>query len=196
MDGAYVCTFGNYLLVGAEYFFLFNVNFVVSYKFYCASSDLAEFALHKTLPSEKKKKRKRILYASIWALNIIYFIIYVTTSEVMEEMDNSLSRLNTLNFYCFVICTFLILVQTVLFYLSFNRIRQVRKACANEKNSRPLQFAQRISGVIVFILLIFNSCEVVFTIAQGYYTLVSTMSFIALSILYFTVCVLHFVIIS
>ena len=41
------CDFYNYLMIGFEYFFFFNINFVVSWKFYRAASELKEFALHK-----------------------------------------------------------------------------------------------------------------------------------------------------
>lgn len=161
-DGAFDCNFRNYLMVGAEFFFLFNINFVLSYKLYCGSSDLAEFALHKILPSVKKKKRKRATYVSIWVLCILFFLFYTVHSTILNYQDKY-DSLFSLNFYCLNVCTLLIFVQIVLFYLSFNRIRKVRHACASEKNSQQLLLAQGVSGIIVVVLLLFNSSQIMFT---------------------------------
>lgn len=122
VDFTFQCTNTNYILISCEYFFLFNVNFVVSYKFYCATSDLMAFALHKHLPSEKTKKVKRVVYVTIWAFSSGLFLFYLIYSSVLVR-ENSIDAFLNLNFACFVICSFFILVQTFLFSLSFRNIR-------------------------------------------------------------------------
>ena len=116
------CTFFNFALLGCELFFLFNVNFVVSYKFYAASKDLMEFALHKRLPSERSKKMKRVILASIWAVSFGYFLFYLIYSGILV-VKNRINTFLSLNFGCLVLATTLLLLQTFLFCLSFNNIR-------------------------------------------------------------------------
>lgn len=83
VDLKFNCSFANYAMLGCEYLFLFNVNFVISYKFYCFSKDLMEFALHQHLPSERTKKIKEVLYITIWVFTVSYFCFYIIFSGIL-----------------------------------------------------------------------------------------------------------------
>lgn len=194
-DLAFNCSFGNYALLSCEYFLLMNVNFVVSHKFYCASKDLEEFALHKTLPSENKKRIQRRAYITIWAFSLGYFLFYIIFGGVLILKDRFDSFLS-LNFACLVVLTVFLMAHAILFSLSFRQIRRVSKVTASKKNSNSMKMAERISGSIVICSTLFCTSQVVYVLFQGLYSMGDRAIIVTICVTYFIMQINQFLIVS
>lgn len=121
---SFVCNFWNNLILGFQYISFFLQTYMCAWKIYTISSDIAEFVLHKQLPSEAKKTRNMRIYVSIFAVSIFFWIFYSTFITVLYAKKKS-SFIEKLNFAFLVIIAVFLMLSTGMFCLSYVRITKV-----------------------------------------------------------------------
>ena len=72
----------------------------------------------------------------------------------------------------------------------------MRKACANEKNSSALRFAQRVSGIIVIFITFFCLAQILFVLVQGFYNTFSAVTVVFICVTYFILQIIQAIIVS
>lgn len=191
----WICSFINSIEQGCEYILTFQINFLVAWKLYQASHELAEFALHHHLPSEATIKRNKAIYISIWIFSIIVWVFY-TSFAASYASKNDRTGLFAFNFGMSVILALLIFMQTTLFFLSFRRIRNVRKHLRSQKNALQIRRAQNLAASFLITLFTLMLLSVLNLYTQGYFTTLAIVSGALTSAVYYILLVLFFVILT
>jgi len=92
--------------------------------------------------------------------------------------------------------SFLLLVHTVLFFLSYRRIRKVRKASQSVKNSPLLKFAQQIAGSFVWCIVLSSLFQFFDLYTKGTFGTIAIINDFLMSLDYMVLYALFFLILS
>lgn len=123
-----------------------------AWQIYTSSSDIAEFVLHKQLPTEAKKTRNKRLYISIFAISIFLWVFYSTFIIFLYANDRKDFIVN-FNFAFLAVLSFFLMCSTVMFCLSYIRINKVVKVSDIKRNSSFLAKARLATGSFVLTCL-------------------------------------------
>lgn len=147
------------------------------------------------MPSEATKKRNKAIYVSIWIFSIVVWVFY-TSFAVSYASEHDHSGLYTFNFYMLMILALFIIMQTGLFFLSFRRIRNVRKHLRSQKNSLQIRRAQNLAASFVITLFLMMCLSILGLYTQGYFTVLAVVSNALSAAFYYILLVLFFVILT
>ena len=152
-----MCNFEYSLEIGLIYINSTAIGFLIAWKLYTATADMANFVTTKELPSEQTKTFYRRVYALIWVFSFLCWATY-SILTITYQMQDEYKKISNVFFTFNLALSIMNTIQMGMLFCSLRRLYQMRKLSNHKKSSS--WFGQARNFTVAFMAIRLSICVV------------------------------------